>query len=203
MTTKNGAIHLPVAGLPEPVSARHANGDDEQALTLLWRLFRHHMSTWTGELPAADGTYRSEWLHQARSEPDWNAWLLTAGQHPIGLALTRAMNDPVHVLNSFFLLTPARGRGLGHAFAHTVVAQSPGRWSVAFQDANPAAARFWPRLAATCDPAWSLEHRPVPGRPNCPPDTWVTFTVGPYRADDTDNVVHNATHHSNSPQGSN
>jgi len=31
------------------------------------------MSAWNGELPAADGTYRSEWLDQALSEPDWNA----------------------------------------------------------------------------------------------------------------------------------
>jgi predicted acetyltransferase len=140
MTTRNRAIQLPAAaGLPEPLSARHATARDEQPLTRLWLLFRHHLSAWSADLPAADGSYRSEGLRRALSDPGWNAWLLTAGEHPIGLALTRAMHDPVHVLNSFFLVIPARGRGLGRAFARTVVAGTPGRWSVAFQDANPAA----------------------------------------------------------------
>ena len=135
------------------------------------------MSAWTEELPAADGSYRSDLLRRALGDPGWDSWLLTAGEHPIGFALTRAMNDPVHVLNSFFLVAPARGRGLGRAFARTVVADAPGRWSVAFQDANTAAARFWPQVAAGYDATWSLERRSVPGRPDSPPDTWVSFTV--------------------------
>jgi len=97
--------------------------------------------------------------------------------HPIGLALTRAMNDPVRVLNAFFLTVPVRGRGLGRAFAHAVVADTPGRWSVAFQDLDRAAPGFWPRVAAAWDLGWSLEHRPVAGRPDSAPDSWVTFTV--------------------------
>ena len=177
MSTKSYAIQVPAAGVPDPVLARRATGADEDVLSRLWLLFQHHMSAWSGELPATDGTYRSEWLDRALSEPGWNAWLLTAGVHPIGLALTRAMNDPVRVLNTFFLVAPVRGRGLGRAFAHAVVADTPGKWSVAFQDLNRVAAGFWPRVAAAWDPGWSMEHRPVQGRPDSAPDSWVTFTV--------------------------
>jgi hypothetical protein len=42
-----------------------------------------------------------------------------------------------------------------------------------------AAARFWRRVAADAggDDARE-ERRPVPGKPEIPPDVWITITVG-------------------------
>jgi predicted acetyltransferase len=161
--------------LPRPVVARPATTDDHPALGRLWLLFRHHMSTYTRALPDPDGTYGCERLRRATSDPTWNAWMLTAADHPLGFALTRAMDEPVRVINSFFLVGPARGHGLGQCFARAVARASPGTWTVAYQDGNIAAARFWARVAARLDPGWWLQHRPVPGRPDLPPDAWVTF----------------------------
>lgn len=84
----------------------------------------------------------------------------------------------MHVLNSFFLVVPVRRCGLGLQFARTVIDANPGRWTVAFQDANAATAHFWPKLAAQLDPDWTRKHLPVPDRPDLPPEAWVTFTGG-------------------------
>lgn len=167
------------APLARPVLARLATPHDTDALERLWLVFRHHMSTYTGELPRPDGRYRSDRLDRALADPTWNAWMLTAGQHPIGFALTRSLDEPTKVINSFFVVTPARRDGLGTAFARAIVTHSPGRWSVAYQDPNHAAAAFWPRIAAGFDPEHQLERRPVPGKPHLPPDVWVTFDVLP------------------------
>jgi len=50
------------------------------------------------------------------------------------------------------LVAPARRRGLGLQFARTAIDANPGTWTVAFQDANIAAAQFWQKLAARLDP---------------------------------------------------
>ncbi|MGF1646521.1 MAG: hypothetical protein ACFCVF_06335 [Kineosporiaceae bacterium] len=83
------------------------------------------------------------------------------------------------VLSSLFLVAPVRRAGLGTAFARTVVSDPPATWTVAHQEANLPAARFWCRLAGLVDPRWRIERRPVPGRPELPPDTWVTFDSRP------------------------
>jgi len=168
-------INWPRTDLPQPLIARRAVDGDREALERLWLLFRHEMSAYTHALPDPDGTYRSERLDSALSDPGWHAWLLLAGRHPIGFALSRAMNTSVHVLNSFFVVAPVRRAGLGTSFAHTVVTHPSGTWAVAYQDVNNAAAGFWPRLAARLDPHWTTERKPVPGQPDLPPDTWVTF----------------------------
>ena len=168
-------INWPDTALPQPLSTRRAVDGDRGTLQRLWLLFQHDMSVYTHALPDSDGTYRSERLHSALSDPGWHAWLLLAGRHPIGLAFSRAMNTSVYVLNSFFVVAPVRRAGLGTAFAHTVVTNPPGTWAVAHQDVNDAAARFWSQLAARLDPHWTIERKPVPGKPDLPPDTWVTF----------------------------
>lgn len=86
------------------------------------------------------------------SDSSWGAWILNAGDRPIGLALVRAQNQPVHVLNSFFSSSP---HGAVDSACNSLAPRStpnPGTWTVAFQDANIAAAQFWPKLAARLDP---------------------------------------------------
>ena len=160
--------------LPRPITARLAQPEDHLALRHLWLLFRHDMSGFSATLPFADGTFRSERLDAAlRSDPGWRAWILTADVHPIGFALVRDADQPVRVLNSFFVVAGARRGGLGLQFARAVVSDAPGEWKVAYQERNRAAALFWERVTAGCDRVWS-ETVGVGGVG----DMWISFSVG-------------------------
>lgn len=164
--------------LPRPLVARHARAEDHLALRHLWLLFRHDMSRFSATLPFADGSYRSERLDAAlRSDPGWRAWILSAGVHPIGLALVRDADQPVRILNSFFVVAGARRGGLGLQFARAVLSDAPGRWSVAYQERNRAAAGFWSQVTEGCGRSWA-ETVGAGGVV----DTWISFSVPSGRA---------------------
>ena len=151
---------------------------DRDVLDRLWQLFRHDMSEFTGELPDVDGRYRSERLEAAFTDPGWLAYLVTLDAAPVGFAVVRGLDASERVLNSYFVVRGARGRGVGIAAAAQVLRRHPGAWSVAFQDANASAVRLWRRVAVEVAGAgWSEEHRAVPGRPELPPDTWISLRV--------------------------
>jgi predicted acetyltransferase len=156
---------------------------DRLVLERLWNLFRHDMSAFTGSLPSPDGTFRSDRLRTALTEPGWASYLFHQYDRPIGFALVRNLDGPgPTVLAGFFLVNGARRQGHGLSAALNVLRRHPGDWDVAFQDENAAAVAFWPRVAEAAAPgAWHLEHRPVPGRPEIPDDAWISFTVGPGR----------------------
>jgi predicted acetyltransferase len=61
---------------------------------------------------------------------------------PRGFAIVRGLGDPVRVLSSFFVVRSMRRAGVGLQAAGAIVALHPGRWEVAFQEANAAATRF-------------------------------------------------------------
>ena len=169
-------------------TVRLATEADRCALERLWLLFRHDMSEWSGTLPNPDGTFRSERLESALTDPDWAAYLFlsSAGgeQRPVGFAFVRGLAGPTRVLNSFFVVRGVRRGGVGLRAVAEVLARHPGAWEVAFQDANPPAVRFWHRVAGqVAGEAWTEERRPVPGKPEVPPDVWISFTVA---ADPTD-----------------
>ncbi|WP_212911732.1 GNAT family N-acetyltransferase [Streptomyces sp. TS71-3] len=159
------------------VTVRPASPADRQVLERLWLMFRHDMSEFGGTLPDPDGTYRTERLQAALAGgPDWAAYLLVSGERPAGLAFVRGLSGPKAVLNSFFVVRGARRDGVGMRAVKEVVARHPGPWEIAFQDANTGAVRFWRRIATEiAGDAWTEEHRPVPGRPEVPPDTWISF----------------------------
>jgi len=174
MTTQ----HTPSA--PEDVTIEAAGEHHRDALNHLWTVFRHEMSVHTGELPDAGGRYRRGRLDSALArEPGWQAWIAMTSSHPVGFAVARALDEPVHVLTSFFVVAPVRRGGLGSRLATTVMRAHPGRWRIAYQDANVAAARFWSALAADLDPEWTCERLPVPGRHELPPDSWISLTTVP------------------------
>jgi predicted acetyltransferase len=82
-------------------------------------------------------------------------------------------------MGEFFVVRAARREGVGHAAAMGVFQLYPGRWEIPFQEENPAAAVFWRRVATDAvGPGWTLESRPVPGKPHIPPDSWIMLTVG-------------------------
>ncbi|NUS25651.1 MAG: GNAT family N-acetyltransferase [Streptomyces sp.] len=161
----------------DSVSVRPVTPADRPTLDRLWLLFRHDLSEFGRQLPNPDGTFRVERLEAAFSgDEDWAAYLFSSAGRPVGFAFVRGLTQPTRVLNSFFVVRGARRGGVGMRAVRDVVARHPGEWTVAFQDANPGAVRFWRRVA--CDLAgaeWTEERRPVPGRSGLAPDVWVSF----------------------------
>ncbi|NUS12230.1 MAG: GNAT family N-acetyltransferase [Streptomyces sp.] len=158
------------------VTIRPAGPADRPAVERLWLMFGHDMSEFQGLLPGADGSFRSDRLHAAFAGDGWAPYLFTCGAGPAGFAFVRGLDGPVRVLNSFFVVRGARRSGIGLRAVREVVGRHPGRWEVAFQDANPGAVRFWRRAAEEVAPgAWSEVRRPVPDRPDVPPDVWIAF----------------------------
>ena len=152
-----------------------ADPADRALVERLWLLFRHDMTEFVGGLPNPDGTFRSEWLFSALEDENWAAHLAFAGDRPVGFAFVRALEQPVRVLNSFFIVRGARRGGYGMQFARYVLAAHPGPWEIAFQEANVKGARFWRRLAQEVAPdAWREEERPA-SRPEMPPNVWVVI----------------------------
>jgi predicted acetyltransferase len=167
------------------VDVRPATPADRPTVERLWLMFRHDMSGFgMGEepqLPNPDGTFRSERVDAAFDEGDgdWAPYLIWSGERPVGFAFVRGINSATRVLNSFFVVRGARRGGVGMRAVRDVVARYPGGWAVAFQDANPGAVAFWRRVGDALAPeGWTEEHRSVPGRPDLPPDVWVSFTYG-------------------------
>jgi predicted acetyltransferase len=158
------------------LSVRRTSAADRVVLERLWLLFRHDMSEFEGRLPNPDGSFRSERLESALSDPDWCGYLFYRDDRPAGFAFVRSLSGPARVLNSFFVVRGARRSGVGLQAVKAVVAEHPGPWEVAFQDANARAVAFWRRVATEVTGSdWSEERRQVPGDPSSPPDVWITF----------------------------
>ncbi|TDC06364.1 GNAT family N-acetyltransferase [Nonomuraea longispora] len=159
-------------------TVRPVSAADHPALERLWLMFRHDMAEFQGGLPSPDATYHSGRLRSAIEDDDWAAYLFTSGDRPLGFALVRALSGPARVLNSFFVVRGARRSGIGTTVVREVISRHPGPWEIAFQDANAAAAAFWRRVAThAAGDAWTEERRPVPTRPDAPPDVWISFTT--------------------------
>jgi predicted acetyltransferase len=162
---------------PSDLKITAACESDRQVLEHLWTMFRHDMSAFTGSLPDHRGRFRQERLDAALADPDWAAHLFRLGSAAVGFAVVRGLGSDERIMRSFFITHGARRSGIGRGAVKDVTCQHLGRWSVAFQDSNTVASRFWPAVAASLDDKWTLEHRAVPGRPRLPADACVRFTV--------------------------
>jgi predicted acetyltransferase len=179
----NSAPATSPGSLPARLTIRPTTPADRPVLERLWLLFRHDMSEVSGTLPDPSGQFRRERLDAAFTEPGWQGLMAHlqpadgGAPSPVGFALVRGVDGPTRVLSSFFVVRGARRAGIGRQLAAQVLASFPGRWEIAFQDANAPAVRFWREVATTAvGQEWDEEHRAVPGRPDLPPDTWISFT---------------------------
>jgi predicted acetyltransferase len=159
------------------ISVRRASAADRPMVERLWLMFRHDMSEFGGQLPNLDGTFRTERLVAAFDDRNWACYVFTGPEdRPAGFAIVRGLADPVRVLSSFFVVRSMRRTGVGLQAVGAIVAEHPGPWKVAFQDANAAAVRFWRRAAKEfAGSDWSEERKTVPGRPDLPPDVWISL----------------------------
>jgi predicted acetyltransferase len=130
-----------------------------------------------GTLPAGDGTFNDRGLRPfLANEPGRAAYLFRRDDNPAGFALVQLV-EPL-MLAEFFVARGARGQGIGRAAALAILERHPGTWEIAFQENNVAAARFWRRLCADVAVDGVREElRAVPGKPDVPPDVWLTMTV--------------------------
>lgn len=149
---------------------------DRATLDRLWLMFRHDLSEFRRVLPAPDGTFRQDRLDAAFTDPDWLAYMIETEGRPVGLALVRGLVSPPRVISGFFVVRGVRRQGVGLLAVRELVAAHAGPIEVAFQSENAAAARFWRRAATEIvSDGWSEERRSVPGRPDLPPDSWITM----------------------------
>jgi predicted acetyltransferase len=159
----------------EPVLGA-ATPTDHELLGRLWQLYRHDLSEFRDSRPDAAGLFKTERL--ASYLGDHEVLVVRVGEVPAGFVFVRASREREWTLGEFFLLRHYRRSGLGRRTALDVLRGRPGRWEIAFQEENPAAARFWRRIAAeVTGDDWTEQRRPVPDKPHLPPDVWLTLTV--------------------------
>jgi predicted acetyltransferase len=101
----------------------------------------------------------------------------TGEDAPVGFALVSGLGGERRHVDAFWTAPAARRGGLGRQLASHAVERQPGPWTIAFQHDNEAAGRFWRRVATELFGAeghgWAEDERPVPGRPEVPPDHWI------------------------------
>lgn len=113
----------------------------------LWQLRSNDLWAVRQTMPDDEGTFRAGRLPVYLHDPDRAGYLIRCG------AVCRAS-------------------------AHQVLGRHPGRWEIAFQEDNRAATSFWRQAARDVSGTrWSEERRPIPDKPDFPPDTWLSLTV--------------------------
>ena len=157
--------------------------DDEwEVVAWLWQAYRSDLAPVVHGLPYADGRYAHGPL--ADYPADDRAGYLALQPHPntgedapVGFALVSGLDGERRHMDAFWTAPAARRGGLGLSLAAYVVDRHPGPWAIAFQHDNTAAAGFWRRVAADVfgveGAAWTEQRRPVPGKPEVPPDHWI------------------------------
>ena len=158
-------------------------------LECLWQLYRHDLSEFRGThgpsgfrgtLPGEDGRFHTRSLAPfLDDDEDRAAYLFFSGASPVGFALVTGVISEPRLMAEFFVVRGLRGHGVGRAAVDELFARHPGVWEIPFQEENVAAACFWRGVAArVAGDGFREERRPVPNKPEVPPDVWITVTVG-------------------------
>lgn len=152
--------------------------EDRLVLQRLWQLYAHDLSEFRGSRPDDEGLFRAGRLPTYLADPDRACHLVLHDGAVAGFGLVRGLGAGPRVMGEFFVLRGLRRAGVGAEAARLLLSAYPGSWEVAFQDANPGAARFWRRVATeVAGDGWREEERPVPDKPEVPPDVWLTLAV--------------------------
>jgi predicted acetyltransferase len=162
--------------------------EDRPVIERFWQLYRHDLSEFRGEhdpsgflgtLPEEDGTFNaSRLLPYLQENAHRAAYVFHIGVRPVGFALMCGLTSEPRLVTEFFVVRGARRQGVGRAAAQKLLALHPGAWEIPFQERNVVAARFWREVAASAGGhAVREERRPVPGKPQVPPDVWITINI--------------------------
>lgn len=141
-------------------------------------MYVHDLSEFRGTLPDPGGAFV---FKEDRFTPyvedttgEHIGYLAWQGEHPVGFALVHGVLEDPRRMGHFFVVRGARRTGAGRDLALDVIGRHPRPWQIAFQEANPGAARFWRGVAGIAfGDDWVEELRPVPDKPEIPPDVWI------------------------------
>jgi predicted acetyltransferase len=141
----------------------------------LWQLYLHDLSEFRDTMPDEHGSFKAGRLPgYLVDDDDHGAYLIGSEGKLAGFVLLRGLVHQPRTIGEFFVLRGVRRRRVGHEAAVTALREHPGAWEIAFQEENPGAARFWRRVATdVAGTTWREERRPVPGKPEIPPDVWL------------------------------
>lgn len=167
----------------ESLTIRPVEDDQWEIVAWLWQCFRHDLAPAVSGLPYADGRYQTRGLpdrHTANAAT-YLGWMDHPKSHdpaPVGFAIVDGLTVDRRSLAALWVAPVVRRDGVGMQLALDVIGRHSDPWSVAFQHDNPAAARFWRRVADTAfgHGRWHVEQREVPGVPGAPPDHWIEST---------------------------
>lgn len=158
---------------PDLVTVREVDDDDRVVVERLGQLERHDLSEFRGYTPGADGLYAFDHLPTFFTDASRHAYLIHYGPALAGFALTRTKDDGATSIVAFFIVRGLRRMGIGDLAAGELLRMRPGRWAIAFQEDNVAAARFWRRVVTRIvGSAWTES------RDDDAADTWLTLEVG-------------------------
>jgi predicted acetyltransferase len=169
-------------------AVRPVTAETRPVVEHLWQLYRHDLSEFRGthsqsgfrgSLPDADGTFHTRTLVPFfEDDADRAAYVFYSGPHAVGFAFVSHLTAQARLMTEFFVVRGLRGHGIARAAVDELFARHPGEWEIPFQERNVAAARFWRRVAAeVAAESVREELRPVPGKPEIPPDVWLTLVV--------------------------
>jgi predicted acetyltransferase len=154
--------------------------DQWEIVAWLWQAFRHDLAAIVNGLPYADGRYQAAELKNYPSANGagylaWRPHPKTGEDAPVGFALVRGLQEERRSVAGFWVTPAVRRDGVGLALATAVLGRHPGPWSIGFQHDNLSAGVFWRAVAEiTFGPGhWTEITRPVPGRPDVPPDHFI------------------------------
>lgn len=155
-----------------------STGQQRHVAERLWQLYRHDLSEFRGSMPDEDGFYKQGRFPSFFEDPDRCGYLIYSGQALAGFALIRGLSGEPRVVGEFFVVRAMRRQHVGYEAALNLVHLHPGLWEIAFQEENQGAARFWRHVATdAARGAVEEERRPVPGKPEITPDTWLLLNT--------------------------
>jgi predicted acetyltransferase len=161
-----------------PIELRELTEETHEVAEAFWQLFLHDLSQFRDSHPDERGRFKRRHLEPYLvPDPDRVAYVVYGPTGPVGLAFVFGLTGEARRLDQFFIVRSQRRAGVGRSAAEAVVRAHPGPWEVAFQNENPAAARFWRRLAAEIGTNVRETLQPVPNKPHIPDDVILSFDV--------------------------
>ena len=174
-------MQLRIAGTaydPAVIDLRELTEERHDVAELFWQFFLHDLSEFRDSHPNEHGAFKRRHLEPYLvPDPDRVAYLVVGPTGPVGFAFVYGLTDSVRRFDQFFIVRSQRRTGVGRAAAEATVRRHAGRWEVGFQNENPAAARFWRRLASELGSDVQERLQPVPGKPHIPHDVILSFEI--------------------------
>ncbi|HWQ28883.1 MAG TPA: GNAT family N-acetyltransferase [Dehalococcoidia bacterium] len=130
-----------------------ARPSERPVVERLLQLYLYDLSEFTGADVGPEGLFPYPHLDQYWSGGASKALLLRSSGHLVGLALVRALDDPLvphdaWEMAEFFVLRGHRRRGIGTEAAMTIFDGFRGHWQVRELARNTPAQAFWRRVIA-------------------------------------------------------